>query len=149
MRAVNKQARAVLEQLVAELDEHGSDGHVKIDTTDGAFMAVHVSRKLTLSCGTIYSVAHYYEQNGDLMSDPRMEFLRSGAGDFYPIYFEQHGGPPIAQESVVFGQESGLTVPTGIRERQQLDHALFASAWMQNIRQQQRRFFEPAKQAAS
>ena len=32
--------------------------------------------------GPLYSVAHYYEHNGDMMRDPDMEFLKSHDGYF-------------------------------------------------------------------
>jgi hypothetical protein len=136
MKAVNKRAAAVLDRLMAEIPD--GQGNVKIDTTDGAFMPVHVERLETYCVGTAYSVAHYYTQNGDLMSDPRMEFLRSGGGDWYPTYFEQHGGFPLAQESVLFDSRQVVSY----RPRMQRDQAVFAGQWMQNIRHQQHALFD-------
>jgi len=42
--------------------------------------------------GKVYAVGHYFEQNGDRMSDPEMTFLvNEDDNRVYPLSFEQHG----------------------------------------------------------
>jgi hypothetical protein len=74
------------------------------------------------------SVAHYFEQNGDLCQDPEMCFEVERQSDeftFNPYMFQQ-AIPPIYQEI-----ESNST---GHALRKQLE--LFAATWDKNIREQ-------------
>jgi hypothetical protein len=41
--------------------------------------------------GTLYSVAHYYQQHDDLMRDPEMVFFKGPDGRYYPIMYQQAG----------------------------------------------------------
>jgi ParB family chromosome partitioning protein len=81
-----------------------------------------------------YSVAHYHEQNGDLMRDPEVVFWQGPDDRFYPIEFTQDGAPPIYQRLVEF--EDGK--PARIMERQQKGCAVFCSTWLVNIKRQQK-----------
>lgn len=83
---VNKQAKSVLDKLTQGLDEPGANK--VIDNAPGAFMAVHVEHTGDCHLGPMFSVAHYYEQNGDLMKDPDMVFI-CAQGEYYPIEFQQ------------------------------------------------------------
>ena len=86
MQKLGKQAARVMDQLVQGLKEPGD--HKTIDNTQGVFMSVHVENIGSCDLGPMFSVAHYYEQNGDLMKDPDMVFVRS-KDDYYPIEFQQ------------------------------------------------------------
>ena len=82
----------------------------------------------------IISVAHYFEQNGDLMADPEVCFIYSKAMElFIPSYFKQDGSMGIEQESIVM--ENGEI--KGIRTKMQADHTSFANMWLKNIKYQQ------------
>lgn len=82
--------------------------------------------------GKVYSLAHYYEQNGDLMRDPEMTFLV--AKDMvFPLSYRQDG-LGIDRESVFF--ENGK--PTKYIKRMQSDQTSFANGWMRNIAEQQK-----------
>lgn len=122
MKAINKKAQKVLETLIASM----TDGYAKIDNTDGAFMPVIVEA-IGDDC---FSVAHYYEQDCDLVPDPEMVFLKGADGKFYPVSFQSDFG---LQESVIF--EDGK--PSGIRQRMQNEQATFAGKWLANIKMQQ------------
>ena len=130
MRPVNQKGSAILDILVDGL-EHPSTGnsHRKIDNTDGAFMPVVVE-----CIGTnLYSVAHYYEQNGDLMADPEMTFWRDPVGRWFAASFTQHN-MGIYQEAIEFGDEG---TPEKFWPRLQADQSDFAGTWMVNIKSQQ------------
>ena len=151
MKHTSIAATKVLDTLTAGLNEPGdhktfdADGYTK--EWNGGIMAVHVENIGNIpstGTGNLYSVAHYYKQNGDMMRDPEMIFW-AGQGmvgnngtsrfvdTFYPVYFRQDGGYPIDQESAVF--EAGKL--KGIRTRMQADHTSFANTWMKNIKSQQ------------
>lgn len=95
-------------------------------------MTVHVEHVTKCSLGVIYSVAHYYKQNGDMMRDPDMQFIKGGDGEYYPISFWQDA-PPIRNEVVVW--EDGEI--TGWMGKEQAELATFANTWMKNIKEQQ------------
>lgn len=136
MKCLTGEAHKVMEILVEGL-EYGGKGK-KIDNSNGVFMAVHVEFVNKFNdgiYGDVFSVAHYYEQNGDLMRDPDMEFLRNN-GKFYPIYFRQDGFPGKDQEVLVFDADGHVT---GYRKKIQADMTRFANkTWMPNIREQQK-----------
>lgn len=125
LKPVSATAQRVLETLIAGLDVHQSR---KIDNSRGTFMAVHVERVGE----DFFSIAHYFEQNGDLMADPDIVFWRDG-GRFYPVEYTQHA-LGIYQRLVTF--ENGR--PVRFMTRQQADAATFTTTWMRNIKQQQR-----------
>ena len=131
MKPINKAAQKTFDKLTAGLDVFGSR---KIENSK-TFMAVSVEHLQDTDLGPIFSISHYYEQNGDLMADPDMTFLQSSTdGRVYPLSFRQDGGIPINQESVTL-TEDGTSFT--YRPRMQRDHATFAGQWMANIKQQQ------------
>ena len=70
MKAVGKFAEQILKTLVEALKD--VEDHKKVDNSGGAFMPVSVEFIGKCRLGDLFSVAHYYEQNGDLMRDPEM-----------------------------------------------------------------------------
>lgn len=132
MRRVSRAAERVIDHLTAGLDATGQSA--KFDNANGAFMAVHVEHVGTLgNLGPLFSVAHYYEQAGDLMRDPEMVFLRGADGSYYPTSFRQDciaGGERFS----VRLDDAGRVL---VAAREQADQARFASTWMRNIEVQQ------------
>lgn len=124
MTHVGKSAQTALELL----ETMAKDGHIKIDNAHGAYMAVSVER---LS-DRFVSVAHYYEQNGDLMADPEMVFWKGPDGKFYPSSFK-NDRMGIYQECIEFDSgQPGRFIP-----KLQNDLAFLSAMWMRNIREQQ------------
>ena len=132
MKAINKQAKKVMDLLIEGVDIEASDSK-KIDNTKGTFMTVHVECVGNSNLGMIYSVAHYYTQNGDLMRDPDMEFIKGGDGEFYPISFWQDA--PLVRDEPVNWADSGDIV--SYNEQRQAALVSFANMWMRNIKEQQ------------
>ena len=130
MKTLNKKATEIMATLTQLCDD--GNGYVKIDNAKGAFMSVVVEKIDETDKGPLYSVAHYYTQNGDAMRDPEMTFLRM-YGQFVPCYYLQDN-LGIEQNSV-FRNEDGRWK---INKRLQEQHASFANLWMKNIKQQQR-----------
>jgi hypothetical protein len=125
MKKVNQKAKKTLDTLTAGLDNAGD--HKKIDNTDGVFMAVVVEHIGTDENGPMFSVAHYYTQNGDLVADPEMAFLRGFDGNYYPLHFQTGGYFQRAWDVA-----KGTFSPRACREQ-----ATFAGQWMKNISYQQ------------
>ena len=131
MKAINQQAKKVMDKLTEGMNP--KDDHKKIDNAKGTFMAVVVERGGHCKLGRQYSITHYYEQNGDMMRDPDMEFIKGGDGEYYPISFWQDA-PPIRNEVVVW-KDGEIT---GWMGKEQAELVTFANTWMKNIKEQQK-----------
>ena len=131
MKAINKQAKKVMDVLIEGVDIDADDSK-KIDNTKGTFMPVHIEYVTNCEFGAIYSVAHYYEQNGDLMRDPDMEFIKGGDGEYYPISFWQDA--PLVRDETVLWKTGEIT---GWMGKEQAKLVPFANTWMKNIKDQQ------------
>ena len=107
--------------------------HKKLDNAEGTFMPVHVECIGECNLGRIFSLAHYYEQHGDLMRDPEMLFIQAEDGRYYPVEIWQD---PVNSHGVGVLIEDGLAV--SIDETEQADLTVFAEVWLKNIREQQR-----------
>jgi len=129
MKALNAQATATLKKMVALME----DGYIKIDNTNGSFMPVSVEQIFENEKYKQISIAHYYEQEGDLLADPEMVFIYSKALDvFYASYFKQDN-LGIEEDSIIMEQGE----IKGYRARMQKNHNEFANLWLKNIKHQQ------------
>ena len=135
--ALNPRAEAIFNQLVRDLTVGGA---LKLDASKGLFMAVCVEQLTERH----YSVAHYYEQNGDLMADPEMTFYRCEHGKVFPCSYRQDG-LGLYQESLEIS-EGGIV--EGELPKLQADHADFANLWMANIAEQQQLTVEFPKEVS-
>lgn len=99
----------------------------KIDNSNGTYMAVHVERLH----GQVYSIAHYYVQNGDMVCDPDMTFLRV-RNAWLPLTFEQGG---LLYQVAVELDDQGR--PRTYRPGALREQIEFARTWMANIAEQQ------------
>jgi len=131
MKTLNQTSTATLNKMVSMME----NSYTKIDNANGSFMPVSVEVVFENDKYMIVSVAHYYDQNGDLMADPEMCFIQlKGMGLFMPSYFKQDGFLGREQESVLF--EDGII--KGIRTKMQAEHTEFANMWLRNIKNQQK-----------
>ena len=130
MQNLNKAAYKVIATLIEGLEVYG---HRKIENSNGTFMAVVVEViGMDKGCKRV-SIAHYYEQNGDLMADPEMEFLVREEAEFAQAV-------TFRQDSLGLHQEARWTAEDGrelCRPRLLSDINSFAATWMRNIKQQQ------------
>ena len=140
MKHLNKSAQAIFETLtdglvdVSESNFPEKQTHRTFGEDGGAFMAVHVERIRETEWGPIYSIAHYYKQNGDMVCDPDMTFLLAKTdGLAYPLTFEQGG--MLYQESVVWSPDEQRIA--SYHPKMQRDQTSFANKWMMNIGDQQ------------
>ncbi len=132
MKKVNRKATKVLDKMRSMMKEN----YLKINNNE-TFMPVVVERVGSIVVGKqdceLISVAHYGEQNGDLMRDPEVVFIRDGSGNYYPeSIIQDYVG---VCRTVVGRDDTGKAVR--FNPRQQRDIAEFTGRWMENIRHQQ------------
>ena len=83
MQAISQEAAAVMRKLIGMM----KDDYLKLDNAPGRYMPVVVEQVMDRTGFTnVYSVAHYGEQNWDLMADPEMTFGELDS-KFYPLSF--------------------------------------------------------------
>ena len=131
LKPLNKTGRAVMDKLIEGITQGGSK---KIGNTGGVFMSVSIEKIRNIPWGPVYSVTHYYEQNGDLMRDPGMTFVQGASGKFYPLSFQQDN-IGLYQEVIVETDDNGKVLKYQPKLSAQL--AGFANTWMRNIKEQQ------------
>lgn len=88
----------------------------------------HLDTTVTNHPGQVYSMAHYFEQNGDLCSDPEMTFIVYPELETAEALTFQQAIPPLYQE--VYPSE-GLA---NITYKRQLN--TFLKTWLNALRQQ-------------
>jgi hypothetical protein len=79
------------------------------------------------------SVAHYYEQNSDLMRDPEMVFEVGPGGAILPVSYQQDGLPFAAYREAVFVAEDSRVM---VRPRLVKELESFAREWDRNLKAQ-------------
>ena len=129
MRPINLKAQKIMDRLTAGIDRENSHTRIDNNKPDSAIMAVVVEHVGSCKLGEVFSVAHYYEQNGDLMADPEMTFLKGADGRYYPMSYKLDS-LGVYREGVVW--EDGE--PKYINAREQRDEAIFTGTWMENIK---------------
>lgn len=127
MKAINKSAKKVMDKLTKNVSKSKS---IVIDNTNGVFMPVHVEFIGEIKEGPLFSVAHYYKQNDDLIADPEMVFLKAADENYYPIYFKDFLN---SKYSVIIKNNRIKS----FYPKEQKYHAVFAGKWLKNIKNQQ------------
>lgn len=107
--------------------------HIKIDNQPYMALVIEDIQELGPHGFPVISVAHYGEQNGDLMRDPEMLFEISKRGEqtiLTPHYWRNdYAG--IEQYSATIGDGR-----LAINQKLQGEHAEFAEMWDKNLRDQ-------------
>lgn len=133
MKALSKRAEAVFRAAMAECSISGS---CKLNLRPGTFMALCVERIGEVNYGgavlPLWSFAHYGEQNGDLMRDPDVVMMDSGAAGLYPMSF-RNDYLGVDNESLVY--EDGKV--SGCRLKMQGSITSFCVTWAGNLKEQQ------------
>jgi hypothetical protein len=135
MQALSQEATKIFLTLIKEAEKN--EGNAKIENND-AFMPVFVERVESFIYGMVkavsYSVAHYGEQNGDLMADPEMTFIFVEELEMViPSSFKNDyaGSNRI---SIFQGADKVWKIDL----KGQADQTLFAEDWLNNIKAQQK-----------
>lgn len=136
MKSLNPAAIKVFSKLIEKLKEPGDAD--KIDKSEGTFMPVGIDFLQRFPNGMeTYAVAHRFEQNGDLVPDPDVEFLVQKRDEkvvsVWPLAIDHP--PPFVYRRHVELAEDGK--PERLNLRGQADLATFCSVWMKNIQLQQ------------
>ena len=130
IQPLSKSALAVFHVLTEGIAAIGD--HHKFDNGGSGIMPVCVEAVGKTPQGAlIISVAHYYEQNGDLMADPEVTFVVTRGDYVFPISYKQDG-LGIDREYVRW---EGERVFWNLAA--QNDLARFCTTWMRNIKEQQ------------
>lgn len=134
MQHINQKAGLVFDKLTQGMDKVGD--HRKIE--NGAFMPLSIEVIDTQGCngGLRISICHYGEQNGDLMRDPEICFIKvpgiNNKGIYAPYYF-RNDYLNIEQTPVEF-DDNGAVVR--VQHFLQKDIAIFAGQWAANLKEQ-------------
>ena len=128
MKAINRSAARAMRKMMSMMD----NGYAKIQKSS-SFMAVTIELVGQNELGKLFSVAHYAEQNGDLMRDPEVVFILGNDEEFYPITIQQDFIGKY--QDVLEYDETGKI--KGWYPRLQADLAAFANFWVKNIKYQQ------------
>ena len=136
MKSLNTKATQVIQKLYEAMYSEPymiEEGYAKIHNNSNLMEVVVEKVGHIKGYGDIISIAHYGEQNGDLMADPEMTFTIVG-GEYYPISFKNDY---LGRYQEVFGfDEDGN--PETINTSLQFDLTCFANQWMKNIANQQK-----------
>jgi hypothetical protein len=133
MKNLSKKAATVFNAMIKLM---GENDHLKIDNTNGTFMPVVIEKLGEITLYNIpmerYSVAHYFEQNGDLVPDPDMTFfvVKANPEMIFPASFQNQ---MTYMESILQDESKNWR----FRKAIQKDQATFANMWMGNIKIQQ------------
>ena len=133
MKYLNTSSAKTFEKLIDGLREPG-DARRMGSNSASAFMAVHVDYLAEEGGTRFYSVAHYYESNGDLCADPDVQFAVRTIEPLGLIVWPYAIQQPFGfRELATF--EGGE--PKSYRPKGQADLVRFCDTWLKNIRQQQ------------
>lgn len=134
MKTLNKTATKIFLRLVA-MAKDKEDNYIKIDNTEGTFMPLSVEKVGNIEDFECFSLAHYGEQNGDLMADPEMCFLlaQNEQNAIAMPYSFRNDYMGINREDILV--ENGKL--KGIRHKAVADNVKFANMWLVNIKNQQ------------
>jgi hypothetical protein len=136
---VGKGATKTLEKILDGLGPDGEASSKTIDNKPGIYMAVHAEWIGRNAFGDLFSIAHYYEQHGDMMRDPDVVVVREFATPsdeppiFYPVSFRQDSTGTF-WEHLEFGEDR---MPSRVSTKGMKDLASFMTTWMRNIKEQQ------------
>ena len=130
IQPLSKSALAVFHVLTEGITAIG-DHHMFDNGGSGIMPACVEAVGKTPQGALIISVAHYYEQNGDLMADPEVTFVVARDDYVFPISFKQDS-LGIDREYVRWEGERVFW-----NLKMQNDLARFCTSWMRNIKEQQ------------
>ncbi len=125
MKALDARAEQIFRQLIEGLSKVGDSRQIDNSVS---FMSLHVEVIGLHGRWPIFSLAHYYEQQGDLVCDPDVTFLV--ADQVHPLTFEQGG---VVRQVAVQFKDGAIH----LNERLQSQITDFCNAWLRNVAEQQ------------
>ncbi|MBE9598693.1 hypothetical protein [Pedobacter sp. MC2016-24] len=140
MKSLNLNSTKIFANLIEQLK--GND-HIKIDNEPYMPLTIEkIGDNIITPTGTgmLYSLCHYYKENGDLMQDPEMCFIAVDQRDKPEAWADYHVFPYMfRQANIGFYQESILFADGKthqINKAMQADHTAFANQWLENLQAQ-------------
>ncbi len=138
MKSLNSKATQIIQKLYGSMSDpkyrQDEDGNYAKIANNPNLMPVVVEKVGHLTgYGEIISIAHYGEQNGDLMADPEMTFVIVD-GEYFPITF-RNDYVALYQEVFDYNEDGS---PEAIDIKLQSELTSFANTWMNSIQEQQR-----------
>lgn len=132
MKQLNKKSTRIFLKLIQKL---GTQDCITLQVEE--FMPLHVellqSVETETGVGKLYSIAHTYVQNGDLMRDPEMCFIAVPATDNTQLFVF----PQMYQQDSIGLYEESVHITdgkvTGSIPLWQQSHCAFANMWLLNI----------------
>lgn len=121
---MSKKDSEILDKIFDGMEEGTSK---RIDNSK-AYMYLSVERLTDIR----YSMAHYFEQGGDLVADPDIELLRTKDGRWYPVALQQVGTYTRAIED--FDNDGDILRGYSMRYSELRS---FLSMWLKNLTHQQ------------
>ena len=121
----SKQMQRSIETILKALkllDRFNTLSSFSVKIVNGPYMPLSIEKY-----GTQVTVTHYFEQNGDLVPDPDMEFEIASDGEWYPVAIQHATG----HYSRCVLEDGNGTIRINIRER--LDQKRFADLWARNL----------------
>ncbi|HVW98679.1 MAG TPA: hypothetical protein VHA56_22115 [Mucilaginibacter sp.] len=138
MKTLNQHSTLIFCQL---LDRLNGRQHLKIENEPFMPLTMEKTGEAYGGEAVLYSLCHYYKQNGDLMQDPEMGFVvvdgRTADNQnpehvqVTPCFFQQ-ANMGIYQQSITF--LNGML--QNCDDTLQHEHAAFADLWLSNIEAQ-------------
>lgn len=125
MKPVSKTDTKILDKIFGGLAE-GSCKKINNSKVYMFLSAEHISNHL-------YSMAHYYEHNGELCPDPDIELLKDDQGNWYPKSLQQISNRFYC--AIEDWDEHGN--PTKVRLKTYNELRRFLSIWLRNLKEQQ------------
>jgi hypothetical protein len=124
----SKQMQKVIERIAEKhgLDLEATEAHLRLENSPFMPLVIEKVGK------HLVSVAHYYEQNGDLVADPDVVFF-TGYGEWIPI--EITHAPPFGFHRYAELSDEGDKI-THLNRRGQADLVSFCGMWARNIKGQ-------------
>ena len=135
MKSLNKKATKIIQKLYDAMFNKPymiEKGYAKIKNSEGCMPVVVELVGDINGYGKVISIAHYGEQNGDLMADPEMTFVIVD-NKYYPISFK-NDYVGLYQEVFDFNEDGE---PEAIDKKLQSNLTDFANEWMISIKEQQ------------
>lgn len=123
----SKQMQAIITAIATKhgLDLQHVGGHLRLDMPNFDRLVIEVTDRNHVS------VAHYFEQHGDLVADPEIVFF-TGPDDWYPIEITQVFGG-YRKVAWLKADQTGIDRFLPLAQR---EVATFANQWARNIRAQ-------------
>ncbi len=134
MKTLNKTATKIFLQLVEKVKAN-ADNYIRINNAEGVYMPLNIEKISDIASFECFSMAHYGEQNGDLMADPEMCFLLAKKGADSIVIPYSFRNDYMGVDRMDFLIENNKI--RGARKKAIADNVAFANMWLKNIKNQQ------------